>query len=93
MGESIVTELSRMSLDLEVPSGQPTEPVLRMALEHLLISLAQAVKNSDDEKYWFPIFFPMEMTLESEQLRWNFRLVLKIKNQIGCMEDKETRNG
>lgn len=82
--ETIVTELKRMSIDLEVSRGQPPEEAIRMALEQLLNSLARAVKYSDEAKYWFPMIFPMEMTLESEQLYWNFRLVVSLKSgEIG----------
>ena len=70
-------------LNIEEP-----EEAIRMALEHLLTSLALAVKRSGDAKYWFPMMFPMEMTLESEQLRWNFRLVARLKNEFFSEAEK-----
>lgn len=78
--EKIVYELTRMSIDLEFSKGQPPEEAMRMALEMLLVSLSRAVKYSVDADYFFPIAFPMDMTLESEQLRWSFRLVARLKN-------------
>ena len=81
MSDEIVTELTRMSLDLVVPSGKPPEDALRMALESVFMSMAMAVKNSSDIEYWFPMVFPMEMTLESKQLRWNFQIVARLKTR------------
>lgn len=77
-----VTEISRMSIDLEFTRGQPPEEAYRMALAGLFRGLALAVENSNEPKYWFPMFFPLEMTLESEQLHWNFRLVARLKNNF-----------
>lgn len=80
--ETLIKEITRMSVDLVVSKGQPPEEALRMALANLFTSLAMAIKSSDEPKYWFPMFFPMEMTLESEQLRWDFRLVARFKNSF-----------
>ena len=81
MKESVLTtEITRMSIDLEFSKGNPPEDALRMALAGLFTSLAMAVKNSDSPEYWFPMAFPMEMSLKSEQLRWDFRLVAKFTN-------------
>ena len=79
MSDEIITELRRVSLDLVVSSGKPPEDALRMALQSLFMSMATAIKNSSGAEYWFPMVFPMEMTLESEQLRWNFRIVARLK--------------
>ena len=79
---TLITKITRMSIDLVVRDGKPPEEALRMALANLFTSLALAVKNSDKPDYWFPMFFPMKMELDSEQLRWDFRLVAKFTNQF-----------
>lgn len=79
MSDEVVTELMRVSMDLIVSSGKPPEDALRMALQSVFMSMATAIKNSSDIEHYFPMVFPMEMTLESKQLRWNFRIVARLK--------------
>ena len=90
--DEIVTELVRMSIDLVVSSGKPPEEAYRLALQGMFMSMAMAVKNSDDIDHLFPMIFPMEMTLESRQLRWNFQLVLRLKNSLKSATTREEQD-
>jgi len=85
--EHVVNELVRMSIDLEFKKGQPPEEAIRIALEQVLIALARNVKTSTSKNYFFPIVFPMIMTLESEQIRWDFRIICRLKN---AFEEKKS---
>lgn len=81
----IVHKIVRSSIDLVV-EGKPTEDVIRIALADLLRALARAVEHSDDGKIHFPLIFPLRMSIDSETLRWNFKLVSKIENKLSGTE-------
>ena len=81
----IVHKIVRSSIDMVV-EGQPTEKVIRIALADLLRALARAVEYSDDEKVFFPLIFPLRMSIDSETLRWNFKLVSKLENKLSGTE-------
>ncbi len=85
--KTIITEIVRMSMDLEIKSGEPPEEAIRMALGQVLHAQAVAVERST----WtsgvdFPMAFPMELSLVSENLRWDFRITGKLTNMLHSSE-------
>ena len=87
--QTITNELARLSLDIEFISGHPPDPQVRFALVELLISLATAVRHADLESpQLFPVKFPMQLTLESEQIHWSFRIVARLINSVK-LEEKD----
>ena len=87
--QTITNEIMRLSLEIDFIRGQPPEPQVRFALFELLTGLASAVRHANLESpQLFPVKFPMQLTLESEQIRWSFRIVARLKNSAELEEIK-----
>jgi hypothetical protein len=91
--QTITNEIMRMSLEIDFISGAPPEPQVRFALVEVFTGLAMAVRYANLESpQLFPVKFPMQLTLESEQLRWDFRIVARLENSAKLEEVKLERS-
>ncbi len=86
---SITNVISRSTMSLEVKKGQPPEDAIRIALKQLFIGMAQTIENYDGRKMeiFFPLFFPLRMTMVSEREHWDFEIHLKIENSFSKEEN------
>lgn len=89
--ETIINEITRMTMSLEIREGRPPEEAIRTGLEQLFLALARAVRTSDCKSaLFFPLVFPLEMSLKTEILKWDFRIVAKLKNSFEAVEETKT---
>jgi hypothetical protein len=78
--KEIIKKLWSRSFYLDVIKGNPPEDAVRLALEGLFLHMAREVKNTDiSSAQWYPMDFPMRLTLSSEQVFWDFRLSMKLE--------------
>ena len=82
-----------IEIDKVIREGKPPEEAVKMALVALLKRLAERLefhtKLDDRPHNWFPMEFPMRMTLKSDLCLWDFELILTLKNRFGIEEEKE----
>lgn len=85
--KEIVTEITRMSMELEIKSGEPPEEAIRMALGQVLRALADAVERARYKSGMdFLMAFPMELSFVSENWHWNFHITGKLANRLHSAE-------
>jgi len=87
--DKVINEILHASITLELASGKPPEAALSMALESLFMSLAMRIKYLGiGNDSWFPLAFPMPMTMTGERLRWDFTINLKLENYFSLLGDE-----
>ncbi len=83
-----IVRIKDIEIDAVIREGHPPEEALRMALSELLIVIAHKVSQAHAHKNdWFPMIYPMRLTLQSETCHWDFQLQLRLKNGLELEEN------
>ena len=85
-GTTVVNEIARYSLNMEKRGERIPDDKIRFALHELFVGLAREIERTDfdvlnpDEMMYFPVEFPMRLTLTSTEQIWDVHIVAKLEN-------------
>lgn len=86
-----ITRCADIEIDTIIRKGEPPDAALRLALRTLLIHLERRIEKTTMDKIdFFPMVFPMKMTLDSETSLWDFQLCMTLKNKFGVEDDNKS---
>jgi hypothetical protein len=78
-------------MTINMIAGEPPEKAIRSALSELFRAMSRAVeKDAILENEFFPLFFPLRMSLDSVNYKWDFELVLTLENAAEITKESKT---
>lgn len=86
--KNIINTIFRRSINITLINGKPPEKALRMALVELFLVMARAVEHYEgdtNQSSYFPVNFPMRLTLKSNDLIWDLELQMKLENNLSIL--------
>ena len=80
--------LERRSRCIEIKKheGEPSDRAIRLALSEVFYGMARAIEKEGSEEEFMPIF-PVRLTIESVDNKWDFTIFAKIENKHAVESD------
>ena len=88
-----IVRVADIDFSLEkIEAGEPPEETIRLAMVQLLIAIARQLQKADISQVdWFPMEFPMRLSLQCETFHYDFQVQARLMNRFGIEEEEDGR--